>query len=1128
MADRDVTIIHWPKGCEYHNQMGNFLATKIKKCRQIDILTGYFFFDGFQAIQDALNENADITLRILVGMDAGIDAIGLIHEIYEYESSHSSDNCSKKYAQQLKEVLQKWPSEKLTDTQSKAWKHYAEMIHNGHLQIRKTREPNHAKVYIFHPKQGKVSYTSGSSNFSYSGLQGRRELNVHVATDYADEVCDIFEESWNEAVPIAGTDLKEHSTTSEGIEKILKEETPDTSVNPFDAYVKVLYEYMNLQKTDDKLDSRIRKIMREAQFPNGGKIQEEQYQIDAIQRAQNILNVHGGVIIADVVGLGKSIVASVLASLSDAPGIVIAPKALCGEGNWETYLSTFHLEQDGWSCFSYGMIDSIPQNTLTKARTIILDEAHNIRNRKTEAYQNLRRICTGKKIIFLSATPFNNKPDDIYSLVSLISNNTIAGFSKSELEVMFKDFSKQYENIKNDPDILHRKEAAVALSEDIRRIVSRITVRRNRLDLIHEHSPYRETMLPKISKLEPPYNEEFKLSPDISAFYNRILTEYFAGEHKFRGFMYTPELSNGGRNDAGQLFSMICHFVITRWESSPIAFRMTVQNIKRALDASIHLFKSDKGVFFRFSPDYGIDDLDSDTDFSAGIEKEWEEAIPKYKHVIYVDSVQHQQSLLKRFPELDGRTAVLQRPKEFLEGLQKDSKVLQDILDVFSEMNLDNPDKDAKFQCLVENIRNVLAGKYDKGTADEGKTRKVIVFSGFADTAKYVADNLQLKFPGSVMFVSGDSIKRRLNAEEAIEFGFSEKEYHDRHSHGDDLTMRDAVLRNFKFSALPKDDIRKKKWKILVCTDVLSEGIDLNAAGIVFNYDMAYNPVRIIQRLGRINRISDKVFEKLYRVNFFPTTKGENVNNVKKISSLKANLIQELFAEDASILTDDEIVKPAGTFFASSESDSDPVNGPMSEDLQIRGMYEKALEQKCGESEEKRLKYLAKIQNLAGRFSKFRGKEETLLFFFRNTVSVSAIELPHFASQNDADTINISLVEALKKISCDPDCSSIPFHCSENDSVWKAFLTWEKKKFHVSSVKQNLKKYQLAYGIIQKMDLGSHKADVMTALSRNPDFANAVIKEEHSPKHILHLFQTYNQHQVQEVMECFMTSGVLL
>ena len=548
------------------------------------------------------------------------------------------------------------------------------------------------------------------------------------------------------------------------------------------------------------------------------------------------------------------------------------------------------------------------------------------------------------------------------------------------------------------------------------------------------------------------------------------------------------------------------------------------------MDSSIKLFET-KGIFIRLSPDLCEDDWSDDKDYFETYEKEWDKALLNYKHTIYVRSLEDKQKLLESYTVKDkARITILRKHQNFLEGLRRDSEVLRGILEDYNSMKLDNPDKDAKFQCLVENIRDVLNGTLDKGTDDEGRQRKIIVFSGFADTAKYVAKNLECYFSNSVMFVSGENIKKELSQEDAISLGFSLEEYEEHRKgsrKGKPLTLQDAVIRNFKFSALPKKNSREQK-KILVCTDVLSEGIDLNAAGIVFNYDMAYNPVRIIQRLGRINRISHKVFETLYRVNFFPTANGENINKVKKISKLKAYIIQELFAEDASILTDEEMVKPAGTIFASLGIEEDPANGPMSEDLQIRGMYNKALDLKCGASEDERRKYLTKIKKLTGRFCKFQGKEETLFFFFRDTVSVSVIELPKFASQNDADTFGVPLVDALKKIQCEPNCVSIPFQQSEKDCVWKAFSTWNQKKFFVSSIKQNMKNYKKAYDIIQNMDLGKQRAEIMDALNKNSDFAKAVIKEEHSLEHVHLLFQKYNTPKVQKAMECFMTTGILL
>ena len=231
-----------------------------------------------------------------------------------------------------------------------------------------------SKVYIFHNKDGKVSYTGGSSNFSYSGLLGRRELNVHVATENADEICELFEALWNDTIPIVGADMKKHSQTSE-IERVLKEETPDSTVNPFDACMKVLREYKKLNLPQKDIVYDIQEILKQIGFDS------LQYQIDAVSTAQNILKANGGVIIADVVGLGKSVMASLLAKLSKGPGVILAPPALLdGEKGWYEYLKKFKLvnkdpasAQEAWSAWSLYKPD---EDALEKSETIIIDEVH--------------------------------------------------------------------------------------------------------------------------------------------------------------------------------------------------------------------------------------------------------------------------------------------------------------------------------------------------------------------------------------------------------------------------------------------------------------------------------------------------------------------------------------------------------------------------------------------------------------------------------------------------------------------------------------------------------------------------------------------------------------------------------
>ena len=179
-----VDLKKW-KG-ERGNEMGDHLVTMFARASEVDILTGYFFFDGFQGLLDVLEKNKNLKLRILVGMDAGIDTKGLVYRVYEYEAGQPpSDGYANDYLGKLKSVLtHSDPKESVSAENAKLSKVFATMISEGRLHIRKTKTPNHSKLYIFHVDGG-VSYSVGSSNFSYSGLNGRHELNAYLVGDDA-------------------------------------------------------------------------------------------------------------------------------------------------------------------------------------------------------------------------------------------------------------------------------------------------------------------------------------------------------------------------------------------------------------------------------------------------------------------------------------------------------------------------------------------------------------------------------------------------------------------------------------------------------------------------------------------------------------------------------------------------------------------------------------------------------------------------------------------------------------------------------------------------------------------------------------------------------------------------------
>jgi hypothetical protein len=198
------------------------------------------------------------------------------------------------------------------------------------------------------------------------------------------------------------------------------------------------------------------------------------------------------------------------------------------------------------------------------------------------------------------------------------------------------------------------------------------------------------------------------------------------------------------------------------------------------------------------------------------------------------------------------------------------------ILSQLEEMDLvaDDP----KSGCLIKNMTRVLNHPPKQG---EPK-RKIVIFSEYADTVSHLKEALKHPFGDRLLVVSGT-----LSG-----------------------AMNERIAANFDASHLsPEDD-----YDILLSTDRISEGYNLNRAGMVINYDIPWNPVRVIQRVGRINRISKKVFEELYIVNFFPTEKGATLVKSREIACNKMFLIHEVLGEDAKIFDVDETPSAAALF----------------------------------------------------------------------------------------------------------------------------------------------------------------------------------------------------------------------
>jgi DNA or RNA helicases of superfamily II len=223
-------------------------------------------------------------------------------------------------------------------------------------------------------------------------------------------------------------------------------------------------------------------------FPSditGQRFKDLKYQKDAVIRAINILEKHNGVIIADVVGLGKSIIASAIAHNMGLRTIVIVPPHL--KELWEDYSYEFRFSS---RIYSSGKIEqALMENNDDEQKLVIIDEAHKYRNENTKDYALLHQLCQRNKVILLSATPFNNRPQDIFALIKLFqitAKSTIR--TVDNLSYQFRDMIKEFKKLKESQKKKTKSEAQIKeeienLADKIRDILSPVVIRRSRIDL---------------------------------------------------------------------------------------------------------------------------------------------------------------------------------------------------------------------------------------------------------------------------------------------------------------------------------------------------------------------------------------------------------------------------------------------------------------------------------------------------------------------------------------------------------------------------------------------------------------------------------------------------------------------
>ena len=877
------------------------IHTLIQHSRELKFLVGYFYFSGWRELYGALKAHGNLNLKILVGLNTDL-RFGQVLEVAEPDAAACTQReLVGRFYSSLRTALQ----DKALDTEDfyEQIAYFLSLLEEGRLEIRKTLDPNHAKLYLFCLDEAGRQFTNapgrfitGSSNLTRAGLVGQQEFNVEMSDYGWDDAEAYFDELWAIAIP-----LSEMEERKEQIIRIIRRQTQAAEITPFEAYALILKTYLELMK-QRVLRPQIKELMEKRGY------RLYRYQEEAVQQALTVLEEYGGVILADVVGLGKSVIASWLARERGGRGIVICPPALIGDEQikttgWHKYLNDFELYD--WEVKSLGTLEKVQEYLELygdDVTTIVVDEAHRFRNEDTESYERLSQICANRGLILLTATPFNNAPADIFALLKLfippgkstltLDEKLAARFSRYNSKFRRLSFilryhsaggskqvraEKYYEDIFGIPppiDTVRTQRQVGKLADEIRAVIEPIVIRRNRLDL--KQDPVYAEEMTELSVVADPVELFYELTPEQSVFYDKVINKYFGEDGQFSGAIYQPyayeqrcqleqldEEGNFTFQQQRNLYEFMRRLLVKRFESSFGAFAKSVENF-------IHTHKIVLG-FIGKTGRYVLD--------RKLIEKIWEE---------------DEETIEKALREFAERLAQEEKPdprhdriyilgefdeaQQFVDDIKSDLKLLQHIAHRLDELRL--VANDPKSKHLVGALRRIIE---TPSCAGEPR-RKVIIFSEYQDTLRHIAPILQHIFPGRVLVAEGS---------------FSKRFFEDLFSN---------------FDAGHPEEGQHDDFEILVTTDKLSEGVNLNRAGAVINYDIPWNPTRVIQRLGRINRIGHKIFENLYIYNFFPTEQGAEVVKSREIAAQKMFLIHNTLGEDAKIFAPEETPSPAELF----------------------------------------------------------------------------------------------------------------------------------------------------------------------------------------------------------------------
>lgn len=837
---------------------------------------GYFFLSGLTSIADKLKGVKE--LRLLIGntinretleqLAEGCYRLELVKDAAEAQAYPKRAESKQMVTETADNVRTSMELIDQTDEGENLVREMVRMIEDRRLKVKVyTKGRLHAKAYIFDygtvfdgkgkpvEREEKGIAIVGSSNLTLSGVTHNTELNVLVqGNDNHAELVRWFDELW-----------KESQDFDEALMQEMKQSWALAPVRPYDVYMKTIYALAKdrLEGEDDRdilFDSEITRQLAD-------------FQKTAVRQAIQIIRDYGGAFVADVVGLGKSYIGAAVVKHFERSGharpLIICPAALVEM--WDRYNETYELNA---RVLSMGYLrednDSAVNFLLEDARFrdrdfILIDESHNFRYPDTQRYKVVQQyLSTGRRCCFLTATPRNKSAWDVYHQIKLFHQD-----DKTDMPI-------------NPPDLKQFFKLIESGDKKLPDLLSNVLLRRTRNHILRWYGFDSQTHLPVDPSRFKEYldgrrrayvivggKHQFFLKRELETIEYSIEDTYQGLYQELRGYLGKSRKGYPVEPVPRELSYArygLWHFVTKdKQRREPYASLHRAGVNLRGL-ARILLFKRFESSVCAFRET--IKRLIAVHErFSSALANGVVPAGDKAEDILYEPNQAEEQDFMDALRQVVGRYDAADFDTDRLRRhIEHDIELLKKMLELVKPIT---PDKDAKLQKLKEELA--------KKPLKEGKR---LIFTQYADTARYLFDNLnpQGKRPDIEVIFSGDKSKVK-------------------------VVGRFAPKANPEYRFAPGEC----ELMTVIATDVLAEGLNLQDCDKIVNYDLHWNPVRLIQRFGRIDRIGS-AFDVIYGFNFLPETGIERNLGLKQKLHNRIQEIHDTIGEDSAILDRTEML----------------------------------------------------------------------------------------------------------------------------------------------------------------------------------------------------------------------------